>query len=181
MLFSEKSQIEKAINGNARAWETLVKKHEKRIFNTSLRLTGSQDDALDLTQEVFFEVYRKLGQFQHRSSFATWVKKISYGKSIDFLRRNKVSMELDENDLVETETPYTKLVQDEKNQSVLKYLKNLPTEQRIILELKFFQGLTFQEISEETDLSTNTIKSRFYSALKKIKPKMEAQRVLRKI
>ncbi|PIE02210.1 MAG: RNA polymerase subunit sigma-24 [Acidobacteria bacterium] len=181
MLMTEKAQIEKAIQGNARAWEKLVRKHEKTIFNTSLRLTGNREDALDLTQEVFFEVYRRLPQFRHQSSFSTWVQKISYGKAIDFLRRLKPTSELKDSIMIDERTPQSQLEEREANKSILTYLSRLAPEQRLIIELKFYHDMTFQEISLEMNCSENTIKSRFYSALKKMKTKREAQNVLPKI
>ena len=178
MFFSEETQIKKAINGNPNAWESLVKKHEKRVFNTSLRLTGNREDAMDLTQEVFFEVYRKLSQFRQQSSLATWIQKISYGKSIDFLRRSKPESQLEEETLIENETPHTHLMKSEKNQAIQSFFRSLPIEPRLILELKFFHGKTFDEIGEELGCPANTVKSKFYSAIRKHKSKMEAIHVM---
>jgi len=178
MFFSEKQLIKKAIQGHAGAWENLVKKNEKAVYNLALRMTGNRDDAMDLTQDVFFDVYRKLSSFRQESSFSTWIRKIAYGKSIDFLRRQKESTQIQEDSVISETDPHRDLIKSDQNRVVLDFLQQLTTEQRLIVELKFFQGQTFDEISQTMNLSANTVKSRFYAAIRNRRMKMEASHVL---
>jgi RNA polymerase sigma-70 factor (ECF subfamily) len=166
MFFSEKRTIKNAINGSPVAWEKLVKLHEKKVFNTSMRLIGNREDAMDLTQEVFFEVYRKLSQFRYQSAFSTWLQKISYGKSIDFLRRSRCEVDIEGKEIIEHETPCTHILRRDSNRKILEIFRRLSLEQRLILELKFFQNETFEEISITLNLPQSTVKSRYYAAIK---------------
>ncbi|CCQ11070.1 RNA polymerase sigma factor, sigma-70 family [Pseudoalteromonas luteoviolacea B = ATCC 29581] len=172
MIFStEAGLIKKAKAGNKEAWLKLIQRHEKQVYHHCLRLVGNPDDACDLMQDVFISVFKALESFSGDSQFSTWLYKITYARCMDFFRKkNTKSEELIEVDTDELEST---LIQDCTNQEVIQALKCLPFEQRQIIELKFFAQLTFDEISEITTLSTNTVKTRLYSALKKMKGHLE--------
>ncbi|WMN58348.1 sigma-70 family RNA polymerase sigma factor [Pseudoalteromonas xiamenensis] len=172
MIFStEAGLIKKAQAGHKQAWLTLVTRYEKQVFNHCLRMVGHREDACDLMQEVFVSVFTALPQFAGDSQFSTWLYKITHARCVDFFRRKKPLEIIDEeqHDLGAEQS----LVIDATNREVYSALQQLPIEQRQIVELKFFQHLTFEEIADITDLSTNTIKTRLYSALKKMKNQLE--------
>ena len=182
--------IAAALKGSAYAWEKLVKRYESKIYNHGLRLTGNSSDAMDLMQEVFLGVYRNLHRFRGDAKFSSWIFRIAHNKAVDMNRRKrlmtsspKFSTE-DEGDEFEkfpgkTDLePENRLGNTEQNASVLKMLSELSSDQRSIVELKIFQSLTFDEIAELQDISANTAKTRFYSALKKLKVVSEEKNVL---
>ena len=87
--------IRAALDGSARAWDQLVRRHETQVYNFSLRLTGNPTDALDLMQEVFLGVYRNLHRFRGESRFSTWLFRIAHNKAIDMARRRPSSTSLE--------------------------------------------------------------------------------------
>ncbi|MGO3848476.1 MAG: RNA polymerase sigma factor [Pseudoalteromonas prydzensis] len=168
--------IAKAQQGNKRAWLKLVKQHESQVYNYCLRMLSNPDDAMDLMQEVFISVYKSLPSFRGESSFNTWVFQIVHRRSVEYYRRRKHFQSLDEvpeQACEHSELESNQLVQVE-HQQLTTMLNNLPWEQRLVVELKFFQHCTFEEIAEQLDISTNTAKSRLYSALGKLKVHLEA-------
>ncbi|MFY8327115.1 RNA polymerase sigma factor [Pseudoalteromonas sp. ZZD1] len=168
--------IAKAQQGNKRAWLKLVKQHESQVYNHCLRMLSNPDDAMDLMQEVFISVYKSLPKFRGESSFNTWVFQIVHRRSVEYYRRRKQFQSLDEvpeQVCVHSELENNQLVQVE-HQQLKTMLNNLPWEQRLVVELKFFQHCTFEEIAEQLDISINTAKSRLYSALGKLKVHLEA-------
>ncbi len=180
--------IRAALEGSARAWDQLVRRHETQVYNFGLRLTGNPTDALDLMQEVFLGVYRNLHRFRGDSQFGTWLFRIAHNKAIDMARRRPSGTSLesaleDAGDLIEArwqqlddfpeQDPQALLDERQRNALILAQMAALPLEQRLVVELKVFQSLTFEEIAELQDISANTAKTRFYTALRRLKALME--------
>lgn len=188
LIDEDEALIAAAVNGSAYAWEKLVKRYEPRIYNHGLRLTGNPSDAMDLMQEVFLGVYRNLHRFRGDAKFSSWIFRIAHNKAVDMSRRKKLmtvqSKSDDEFDILESlpgeakTEPEHRLNEQELNSQVLSMLAVLPMEQRLIVECKIFQSLTFEEIAELQDMSVNTAKTRFYTALKKLKVVSEETNVL---
>ncbi|MEQ8314311.1 MAG: sigma-70 family RNA polymerase sigma factor [Gammaproteobacteria bacterium] len=179
-----------ALNGSAVAWEKLVRRYESRVYNQGLRLMGNPADAMDLVQEVFLGVYRNLHRFRGDAKFSSWVFRIAHNKAVDLNRRKRILAgtvsggaedDQDPLDSVPTDArsePDNRLVQFEQNKNTMELLMQLPFEQRLIVELKIFQSLTFEEIAQMQDISENTAKTRFYTALRKLKTVSEENHAL---
>ncbi len=182
--------IKAAIAGSAAAWEKLVKRYESRIYNYALRMTGNTSDALDLLQEVFLGVYRNLHRFRGDARFSSWIFRIAHNKAVDMNRRNMLlrgqgfgSQEDELNPLLQVpadiaEEPEWRLAEAQRNEHVQLLLQQLPLPQRLVVEMKIFQSLTFEEIARVQEVSENTAKTRFYTALRKLKSIMEESHVL---
>ena len=182
IIDEDQALVAAAVKGSKQAWIDLVARYESRIYNQALRLTGNSADALDLMQEVFVGIYKNLHRFRGESKFSSWVFRIVHNKSIDLARRwrppveNKPSEEIDQLarlPAVASDEPDEQLAQEQMNAQVQVLLGQLPIEQRLIIELKLFQSQTFEEIGLAQDISENTAKTRFYSALKKLKDLLE--------
>jgi len=175
--------IASALNGSLPAWETLVRRYEGRVYNYSLRLTGNREDALDLMQDVFLGVYRNLGRFRGESQFISWLFRIAHNKAVDLARRRRANpvkeQALPDNpddwpdENAAAVGPQSLALVDESNAHMQMLLQALSPEQRLMLELKVFQSMTFDEIALMQDISANTAKTRFYSALKKLRALVE--------
>lgn len=185
--------IRAALEGSAGAWDRLVRRHESQVYNFCLRLTGNATDALDLMQDVFLGVYRNLHRFRGDSQFTTWLFRIAHNKAVDMNRRRPLSSSLDSaledgSELLEAQAqrnadlpeqdPSALLDADQRNGQIIAQLAMLPLEQRLIVELKVFQSHTFEEIAQLQDISANTAKTRFYTALRKLKALMEQDHVM---
>ena len=185
----DEALIAAALNGSAYAWEKLVKRYEGRVYNQGLRLTGNPSDAMDLMQEVFLGVYRNLHRFRGDAKFSSWLFRIAHNKAVDMNRRKQLlrlqrttaAQEGEEFDSIpadQQDEPDSQLSEEELNRQIVALLATLPLEQRLIVEMKVFQSLTFDEIAQLQDISANTAKTRFYTALRKLKSKSEEDHVL---
>ena len=197
----EDALIAAAQAGSAQAWEQLVRHYERRVYNYGLRLTGNPADALDLMQEVFIGVYRNLREFRGDAQFTSWMFRIAHNKAVDMNRRQRPLAILDvaggpghrENGRLEdsdqgdefdnwpdeiTPTPDASVAEAQVNSRISSMLGALSWEQRAVVELKIYQDLTFEEIAAIQDISVNTAKTRFYSALKKLRTLMEHDHVM---
>lgn len=189
----DEALIGAALDGSARAWERLVKRYEGRVYNFALRLTGNETEALDLMQEVFLGVYRNLSRFRGDSQFTTWLFRIAHNKAVDMGRRRSLlrplsslgGAEQSEQELLEhwqgeqqEQNPQAQLDSAQRNAQIMEHLARLSWEQRLVVELKVFQAYTFDEIALLQDISANTAKTRFYTAMKLLKSQMEQTHVL---
>ena len=189
VIDEDEALIAAALAGSPHAWEKLVKRYESRVFNQGLRLMGNPSDAMDLLQEVFLGVYRNMHRFRGDAKFSSWLFRIAHNKAIDLSRRKRLlagtppSAE-GEADPLESlpadrqQEPEISLMHSELNQRIVERLSQLPLAQRLVVELKVFQSMTFEEIAGMQDISENTAKTRFYAALKKLKQTTEDEHVL---
>ncbi len=170
---SDEALIKKALKGNHRAWVKLVRRFESDVFNYLIRMLGNVEDAKDLTQEVFISVYKSLQSFRGDSAFKTWLLKIARFRCVEFYRKHRVTADLDDtpeqlDDSVFSQ-PEEVMLMSQNNQQVIAAMASLSFTQREVVELKFFQYFTFDQIAEQTNESVNTVKTRFYAALKRLK------------
>ena len=189
VIDEDEALIAAALAGSPHAWEKLVKRYESRVFNQGLRLMGNPSDAMDLLQEVFLGVYRNLHRFRGDAKFSSWLFRIAHNKAIDLSRRKRLLARTPPNAEGEADPleglpadrqqePEVSLMQSELNKRIVERLSQLPLAQRLVVELKVFQSMTFEEIADMQDISENTAKTRFYAALKKLKQTTEDEHVL---
>jgi len=167
--------------GDNGAFNRLVLKWERRIYNLSYRMLRHPEDAADSTQEIFLLAFRNIRKFKHNSRFSTWLYRIAVNHCIDVLKKRPISGLTEDGDmdsvgvsarLAVKSTQENEVFRDERQRRILDSLALLPAEQRIVIELKFFQDETFEVISRILDVPQSTIKSRFYSALDILKDRL---------
>jgi RNA polymerase sigma-70 factor (ECF subfamily) len=174
---SDETLVKQALNGKKSAWVALVKRHEKHLFNYTIRMVSNREDAMDLMQDVFVAVFRNLSSFRGDSPFKGWLFKIAHYRCIEYYRRKKPMQSLDDVPEQEEEDmqacPEKNLASGQQASDIQKALAFLPINQRLVVELKFFQHATFEDIAYQLGISVNTAKSRLYSALDKLKGHLE--------
>ncbi len=169
MIFREVEDsdlIARTRRGKIEAYNILVSRWEKRVFNYLLRLVGQREDAMDLSQEVFLKAYQNLGKLADPTRFGPWLFRIAHNEAFSHLRRKRPEDEL------ETETAPAarpRLEPLELTLAVRRALEALSDEQREAVVLKIYQGFKFEEIAEVLDCPASTVKSRVYSALDALK------------
>lgn len=172
----EKTLIERAGKGDEAAFETLVRTHEKMVYNLALRMTGSREDAFDLSQTTFLKAWHAISLFQFDSKFSTWLCRIASNTCIDFLRKEKrrgvVSLTVPD----EADRLYELSVADERlnpavivevaaqRDAVFQALQALPKDYRVALSLRAIEDMSYEEIAEALDVKTGTVKSRISRA-----------------
>jgi len=174
---SDETLVKQALNGKKSAWITLVKRYEKHLFNYAFRMVSNREDALDLMQDVFVAVFRNLSSFRGDSPFKGWLFKIAHYRCIEFYRRKKPMQSLDDvpehEEEDEQSCPERTISSEQYATDIHKALQRLPVNQKLVVELKFFQHATFDDIAYQLGISVNTAKSRLYSGLDKLKNHLE--------
>jgi RNA polymerase sigma-70 factor (ECF subfamily) len=163
--------VSRALAGSTSAWNRLIKRYERRVYNYALRMVGNPDDAQDMMQEVFMGVHRNLPGYRGDGVFAAWLFRIAAFRCTDFLRRRRFHSSFDEadGDRISPNEPQLEAMATHANEQISRALLELPVEQRHVVELKFFQHFTFEDIAHQLGISPNTAKTRLYAALKKLK------------
>lgn len=170
MIFREvedRDLIQKAGRGGVEAYNLLVSRWEKRVFNYLLRLVGNRDDAFDLTQDTFLKAYQKLSSLEDPGRFAPWLFRIAHNEAYSLLRRPK-PVEADAADF-EPAPKIGAMLPFEVALAVNTAMQRLSEEQREAVVLKVYQGFKFEEMAEVLGCPISTIKSRLYTALDLLK------------
>ena len=178
----EISIIKQVLGGDADAFEHIVKKYEKKVYNLALRYLKNRDDALDLSQEVFIQVYNNLAQFRGDSQFSTWIYRVTYNKCVDMLRktqklRRNVVMSTDDENFFETRDCRASIEEDYEGRetlvTVMKIIDTLPSEQRDVVILRYIKDLSYSQIADVLEIAEGTVKSRLNRARLKIKEQLK--------
>lgn len=167
--------VEQALNGNKKAWYTLIARYETAMYQYGIRMTGNSHDAADLMQEIFISVFRGLTCFKGEGSFKSWLYRIAHCRCVELYRKRKPSVDIDDiqSPLCDAPCPEMQLSSNRESRALMQAMQQLPLGQKAVVELKFFGQFTFDEIAEQMDISANTAKSRLYAALAKLKLELE--------
>jgi RNA polymerase sigma-70 factor, ECF subfamily len=175
------SLVREAQGGNQAAFEQLVRTYDEGVLRLALRLTGSESDAQDIHQEVFLKVYKKLHGFRYECSFSTWIYRIVTNACFDYLRRNRTRskstpIEINDNESLNqlsddrpADNPERQLLDQELRAQILQALQRLTPRERMVFDLRHFQGLRLRSVSEILNASEASVKMSFFRATRKLR------------
>ncbi len=161
--------VKQCLEGDSRAFEGLVDRYQKPIYNLALRFAANKADAEDITQGVFVKVYEKLSSFDHKHKFFSWLYKIAVNESINFMNRKRNLDQFNEEVHSRSGTEDPPIQDHEVTRKIERALLELKPDYRIVVILNHFQDLSYREIGYILDIRENTVKSRLFSARKKLK------------
>lgn len=172
----EKTAVEKAKNGDERAFEALVTQYERLVYAIAFKLLGNGPDAEDATQETFIRVYRSLPSFRGESKFSVWLYRLTNNVCVDMLRRKNVpsvSLSADDDDgaiaIPDARfSPESELEKKQLRQAVERALASLPEPYRQALVLREMAGQRYEEIAQTLDIDIGTVKSRIFRARRRL-------------
>jgi RNA polymerase sigma-70 factor (ECF subfamily) len=181
----EMELIREAQAGSRAAFEALVRQYEQQVLRLALHLTGSEHDAEDIYQEAFLKAYRYLGNFRFECSFYTWIYRIVTNLCLDQMRRRKTRREGngvlidhsgEEIDLLASvsddrsfSNPSKELERKALGERIQEALTKLTPRERMVFELKHYQGLRLRVIGEMLNTTEETAKNTLFRATKKLR------------
>ena len=174
MIFREvedRDLIGQARRDSVEAYNLLVSRWEKRIYNYLLRLVKNREDALDLAQDVFLKAYQNLRKLEDPDRFAPWIYRIAHNEAYSYLRKNRPDTDLEEAQFEPwmEPGPSRRMLPIETSLAVERALGRLSHDQREAVVLKIYQGFKFEEMAEILGCPVSTVKSRLYTALDLLK------------
>jgi RNA polymerase sigma-70 factor, ECF subfamily len=189
--------VHEAQGGSHAAFEQLVHSHDQAVLRLAIRITGSQSDAQDIYQEAFLKAYTRLGSFRFECSFSSWIYRIATNVCLDHLRKNrkhKRNSSLDGNneggeynmanqvpDDRAANNPEQQVFSRELRADILFALQNLTPRERMIFELRHFQGLKLRTVGEIPNTSEASIKNSLFRATKKLRLELALHKTRRNI
>jgi len=189
---SEMELIREAQAGSRAAFDALVRQYEHQVLRLALHLTGSEHDAEDIYQEAFLKAFRYIGNFRFECSFYTWIYRIVTNLCLDQLRRKKTRREDhavvmdrsgDEIDRLATvsddrafSNPAKELDRKVLGERIQAALVKLTPRERMVFELKHYQGLRLRTIGEMLSTTEETAKNTLFRATKKLRTQLAGLR-----
>jgi RNA polymerase sigma-70 factor (ECF subfamily) len=162
--------------GAVEAFNLLVSRWEKRVYNYLLRITSNREDALDLTQDVFLKAYQNLRKLDDPSRFAPWLYRIAHNEAYSMFRKRRPEADAADLEPEATETGIilggSAVFPVELSLAVAGALERLSAEQREAVILKIYHGFKFEEMAEILACPVSTVKSRLYAAFEILKAEL---------
>jgi len=179
---SEKAQkdlifVERAIKGDQSAYASLMERYRESIYFTMLKMVNNTDDADDLTIEAFGKAFNRLEQYSPTYAFSTWLFKIASNNCIDFIRKKRIKVtsmdsgiKTDDGDTLyfdaqsNTMDPEETIMHNQKVLHMRELVSKLKPRYRVLVEKRYFEELSYEEISDELDLPLGTVKAQLFRA-----------------
>ena len=168
--------IDRFLRGDGTAFDELVRKRQREVYNLAYRMTRNAEDARDLSQEAFLQVYRNLNRFDRRSSLSTWLYRIVVNLCLNHLNRSSrlhspaADQQPEVADL--SEGSLERLQKKERQDALARAIQTLPPQQRASLTLRVHQHLSHREIAEILGVSEATAKVHYFHAVKALRGKL---------
>lgn len=170
--------VQRLLNGESDAFEMLVRRHQKTIFNLVYRMLGDYDDAAEVAQEVFLSAYRSVAQFRGVANFSTWLYRIALNHAST--RRRSLAASKQRNVALSTTDPVDNrhldpvdaVLQKETQQRVQSALNSLAPADATIILLRDMQDVPYEEMAKMLELPVGTVKSRLHRARQTLKAKL---------
>ncbi len=173
--------IARFLSGDATAFDTLFRKYQDYVYHILYGIVGSAEEARDLTQDVFLQVYRSLPRFRHNARFATWLYRIAVNRGVDAARgsrrwkflplvQDNSAKEQSADEMTEPEFAFEKQMAQE---SIQVALQRCPLSHRDILVLRYYREMSIEEISETLECTLAAAKVRLHRARKVFREQYE--------
>ncbi|WP_136466431.1 RNA polymerase sigma factor [Flagellimonas onchidii] len=174
----DKQFIEDLKNQRQSAYGRLLDGYQTKVFNTCISFVPNKEDAEDIAQEVFVEVYNSIGKFKGNSKLSTWIYRISVNKSLEFIRKKNAKkrfgfiqsitggdIPIDKSSyFTEFKHPGIQLENKERTETLFNAINKLPEGQKVVFTLHKIEGLSYKEVSEITEKSVSSIESLLFRA-----------------
>lgn len=150
------------------AFNLIVQKHQRKLYNVIRRLVIDHDDTNDLLQNTFIKAWSNLGSFREEANLSTWFYRIASNEALTFItsKRKKVTQSLEN---IQPFTSYQDSASgSEIQEKLLKAINTLPEKQRIVFNMKYYDEMKYEEMSEILDTSVGALKASYHHAVKKI-------------
>jgi RNA polymerase sigma-70 factor, ECF subfamily len=166
--------IDQILTGNSNAFRYIVDQYKDKTYNLALRICGNHEEAEEIAQDSFLKAYRSLNRFKKKSSFATWLYRITYNSSISLVRIKKkktLSLEdfpADAVDFLGNNTTDEEAEREFRNSLVNFALQKINEEERALISLFYYEDMNIEEISDITGISKSTVKVKLFRTRQKM-------------
>lgn len=164
--------VQRCLEGDQAAYEPLVRRYQRVLFNVALRILGDYAAADDATQNAFISAYRKLARFDQNRRFFSWIYRILVNECLND-RRSRRPFEPIGADAAMVGSPADDLETSERRRAVQTAIRDLPPDYREVVVLRHFAGLSYDEIADAVGVPAKTVKSRLHTARERLLASLE--------
>ena len=165
---SERALVEHTLRGDARSFERLVEKYQRPLFNVAFRMLNDPEDSLDVTQTAFLKAYDKLGTYDSRHRFFSWIYRILVNESLNLIDRRRTAVPVPEELPSRSPAPDDACYGSEVARAVQAALQQLTTVYRTVIVLRYWGDMSHREIADVLDVPEKTVKSRLFTARRRL-------------
>ncbi|MBT8183972.1 MAG: sigma-70 family RNA polymerase sigma factor [Gramella sp.] len=164
----DQQSIDSVLSGDTRAFGVLVERYKHMVFTLALKIVGNREEAEEVAQDVFLKVFSALDTYKGEAKFSTWLYKIAYYRSLDYLKKNKRQLRTsaidisEEYDISALEGTLDQLEAAERRQMIKEALEVLAPDDSLIITLYYFEELSLKEIGQVMNLKPNNVKVRLF-------------------
>lgn len=159
--------VARCLDGETGAFEPLVARYERVLFNVALRMLGNYEDARDAAQTAFVKAFERLDSYDRQYKFFSWIYRILVNECLNVRRGRREHAELDAA-LASPDSPFRSAVAVERAATVQAALARLTREHREVVVLRYYGDLSYEDIAEATGLAVKTVKSRLFEARRRL-------------
>ncbi|XEC96783.1 RNA polymerase sigma factor [Paenibacillus tarimensis] len=162
----EPGLIRAAQSGDRDAIISLLREIETHVYRTAYYILNNEQDAMDAAQEALIRIYTKIGSYEEKAQFKTWVQRIVTNICIDKFRRNKPTVSIEEHEMVfkEKQDVEAEVLAAYAVQDIREAIDKLPEHHKAVVVLRYLQDFSYNEIADSLDLPLNTVKSYLFRA-----------------
>ncbi len=172
---TDRDLILQARRGEAQAFGELVTRYQTSVFNICYRILHERGEAEDLAQESFIRAYDRIHTFDIEREFGPWVRRVAVNLCLNHLDSQKVTVELDdERDADSAQLPEAVQEVKERSEQIHHALASLPAQYRVIIELRHYQEMSYEEIAAQLNIPLSDVKSHLFRARKILAEKLHA-------
>ena len=169
----DRALVERCLRGERSAFEQLVVRYQKPVFNAALRLLHSPEDARDVAQTAFLKAYEHLASYDTGFKFYSWLYRIAVNEALDALHARKPSEPLDGSEPDETRGPEQVVEGEQIGRAIESELAQISPDLRSVIVLRHVLHLSYQDMSDILVLPEKTVKSRLYSARQLLRERLQ--------
>jgi RNA polymerase sigma-70 factor (ECF subfamily) len=161
--------VQSCLAGDRSAFDELVEHYQRALYNAAYRITGSVDDAMDVTQAAFIAAYENLDTFDPARRLFSWIYRITCNRALKLVEQRKPLAAIDAEAHATDSNPDSLYERTESGEFLERALLELDPDHRIVIVLKHLLGFTYREISELVEIPEKTVKSRLFTARQRLR------------
>jgi len=171
---SDGTLVRRCCNGDRRAFEALVVRYERPVYNAALRMLHDREEARDVAQTVFLKVYEHLGEYDPAHRFYSWIYRIALNESINTLQRRRPRAALDTEMAGDEPSPDESIGQAQLAGGLAGAIAALRDEYRAVIVLRHYLGCSYEDMAAALGVPEKTVKSRLFTARQSLRTAMES-------
>lgn len=185
----DRELVARAKKGDEKAFERLEMKYRKSVYYMLLKMVKRADDADDLTQEAFAKAFTSIEKFDSKFAFSTWLFRIATNNTIDFIRKKRVQtvsidspIEGDDGSRMRFDVkdygldPNQAMLKQQRKQYLAKAIDRLPEKYRTLVDLRYFQELSYEEVANTLQIPLGTVKAQLFRARELLSQELKAMK-----